>query len=517
MNYRKNDINITIYIINSNMEGVSQTDIDNIIDFEPEPEPDFAPEIESESESESESEIDFEDEAKVKIKAKDEVKAKVLNECEICTEKYTPKLRKKITCTCNYSACKQCVQTYLLSNKKPPQCMMCNKAWDIRFVSDNLNKTFLKGDLKTHNNSLIIEIEKSKLPETMQFVGEYIIKLNFEKQLRKLETERVQKIEHINMEMNKAIGLLKKPMNMKKDIERKQFMMKCPNEIDEKQCRGFLSSQYKCDICEIKVCSQCFEIKGHIHVDHECKPENVASAEAIKKETKSCPKCATRIFKISGCDQMWCTQCQIAFSWKTGKIENGNIHNPHFYNWKKDQKQQVRNPGDIVCGGLIDLGMIIRKLRVEHIVKFAKDDTSKLNGSGMTKIITDIHRGIGDYRWTLANFRATLQNNVDSRQLRIQYLANEITEAQFYSKITKKYNAVEKIRPILDILELYNTIATENLNNIQADNSIGNILKIIDTLLELRDYVNKEFIEVNKSYSGIPYQITQFFLLRKIR
>ena len=474
------------------MEDVSQTGmeiIDNIIDFEPEPEPDFAPEPEIVN----------------------------VNVCEICTEKYTPKLRKKITCTCGYSACKQCVQTYLLSNKKPPQCMMCNKAWDIRFVSDNLNKTFLKGDLKTHNNSLIIEIEKSKLPETMQYVGEYILELNFKKQFKKLEEEKFKKIAQIQLETNKAISLLKKPIRVKKEAERKQFMMKCPNEIGDKQCRGFLSSQYKCDICEIKVCSQCFEIKGHIHVEHECKPENIASAELIKKDTKSCPKCATRIFKISGCDQMWCTQCQIAFSWKTGKIETGNIHNPHFYNWKTSQKQQVRNPGDIVCGGLIGLGMIIRKIRVNHIMNFVQDDTSKLSGMAMIKTITDIHRGIGDYRWTLTNFRTTLQNNIDGRDLRIQYLANEITEAQFYSKITKKYNAIEKIRPVLDILELYNTIAIENINTIETDNSIPNIVKIIDTLFELRDYVNKEFIEVNKSYSGIPYKITQFFLLRKLR
>ena len=72
----------------------------------------------------------------------------------------------------------------------------------------------------------------------------------------------------------------------------------------------------------------------------------------LRKETKNCPVCAATIYKISGCYQMFCTQCKIAFSWKTGEIEKGVIHNPHFYQYQREAGQNIRNPQEVPCGGI---------------------------------------------------------------------------------------------------------------------------------------------------------------------
>ena len=90
--------------------------------------------------------------------------------------------------------------------------------------------------------------------------------------------------------------------------------MPCPRE----ECRGFLSTQYKCEICKFHTCPHCLEVIGESKEGHECDPDTVATAEAIKAQSKPCPKCGTRISKISGCDQMWCISCHTAFSWRTG-------------------------------------------------------------------------------------------------------------------------------------------------------------------------------------------------------
>ena len=122
-----------------------------------------------------------------------------------------------------------------------------------------------------------------------------------------------------------------------------------------KVCRGFLSSAWKCGLCETWTCPKCFDVLGkEKECGHECDPNNVESAKLIKKETRNCPSCAIPIFKIEGCDQMWCTQCHIAFSWKSGLRVNGVVHNPHFYQWQRagGGAAPIQTPGAQACGGL---------------------------------------------------------------------------------------------------------------------------------------------------------------------
>jgi hypothetical protein len=67
--------------------------------------------------------------------------------------------------------------------------------------------------------------------------------------------------------------------------------------------------------------------------EHECKEEDIKTWEELKKSTRPCPKCNVRIYKINGCDQMWCVHCNTAFSWRRGTIEYGSVHNPHYFDW----------------------------------------------------------------------------------------------------------------------------------------------------------------------------------------
>lgn len=313
---------------------------------------------------------------------------------------------------CDFQACKACMRQYLLGTNGEPHCMSCKRVWTKNFMVMNLNRSFVDQPYTKHYTDMLIEREISRLPETM--VAAEAVKRSFtmaeaetekakmiEKEIRDItsiedipaeELERIRRINpycidsviieyHIRdkqreSKYHRAIANrhrrnLFRPQNIPDDkvVEKRKFIMPCPGE----DCRGFLSSQYKCELCSTHTCPKCLEIIGKDKTsEHTCNEDNVKSAELIKKDTKPCPSCGTRIFKISGCDQMWCVGCHQAFSWKTGKIETGTIHNPHFYEHKRNTNNGMipRAPGDILCGGLcdmFDLSNIIKKMNARTL------------------------------------------------------------------------------------------------------------------------------------------------------
>ena len=63
--------------------------------------------------------------------------------CTICCENYNKSNRSPVCCPnkeCNYTACKECVRTYLLGKANSPHCMNCKQAWSYYFMALNLNK-----------------------------------------------------------------------------------------------------------------------------------------------------------------------------------------------------------------------------------------------------------------------------------------------------------------------------------------------------------------------------------------
>jgi hypothetical protein len=123
------------------------------------------------------------------------------------------------------------------------------------------------------------------------------------------------------------------------------FIKACPAQ----DCRGFLDADYKCGMCSATTCKACHELLGA--GTHTCNPDSVASVKALKAEARPCPTCAAVISKIDGCDQMWCTQCKTTFSWRTGQVETGRTHNPHYYAYMRANGGLPRAPGDVPRGG----------------------------------------------------------------------------------------------------------------------------------------------------------------------
>jgi len=447
--------------------------------------------------------------------------------CEICCENYTKVRRIKITCSCDAKICKKCIQYYLTTIDREPECMKCKKPYDRRFISDHLDPSYLKGTLRKHEKKLIIDGEMSKMLETQKHVQAYLAQKKYNEEYTKLIQKERELIDKIKTEIRNELVKLG---NYKKIAQKERIIFKYPCPMED--CRGFVSVKGNCGTCECKVCTTCNQVK---QVDHECNPDDIASFELIKKETKPCPKCGERIQKISGCDQMWCTAekekgkpCGCTFSWKTGEIETGNVHNPHFFQWAQRNGGQVRNPGDVVCGGILNYTIFNARLNQNHDLLTLKSKhnsfreyesqiefkRSKINVN-VKNLVSDFHRGIGDLGYRIPGFRRIARNEGDNQELRIQYSVKEITQDKFERSVMRKHTEKEKTIELLKVFELYNTVGIEQLNSLRDNNSTEHILEMCDTIFNLVSYINEELIKVNKAYSGKAYKISPRFILTR--
>ena len=111
-----------------------------------------------------------------------------------------------------------------------------------------------------------------------------------------------------------------------------EYLLRCTN------CEfGFITSNYKCNQCNKVFCNKCLVELNEIHdSSHDCKQNDIDNLNFILSQTKPCPNCYTRISKISGCNQMFCTFCHKGFDWVTGKIITSNFHNPHRMEWLRN-------------------------------------------------------------------------------------------------------------------------------------------------------------------------------------
>jgi hypothetical protein len=286
---------------------------------------------------------------------------------------------------------------------------------------------------------------------------------------------------------------------VKNEKSRRTFIRPCPS-LD---CRGFLNINYVCGICETNVCSRCHEIKQD---EHTCKPEDIESAKAIIKETRACPKCAVPIYKIDGCAQMWCSMCKTAFNWNTGRIETGNIHNPHYYEWLRQNNNGAipRAPGDAPCGGIPHIRDIMAWIETKHALQ--QNRSPKISGLhrnhnyNKTELsILDIHRLMNHIQeYEIPRLGYIYQANAD---LRVKFLLNEISEKEFRQQLFVREKNNRKKETIRQVMQLFVNASQDIIRNyISVAPQLESPDHLHKELVQLVSYCNDSFKKVSLQY-----------------
>jgi len=298
-------------------------------------------------------------------------KENIVHECPVCIEKYT-KVRREISCPkCENDACHRCVQRYITETLEDPHCMHCKHPFDRQFLHQQLTKTFMTTEYVQKRRDILWNREESYLPGAMAFIP--LLKETESLRKERLEIEktltdlyaRIQTIQLRRQTIDQSINSGVLPENLSTEVVKAQqkFVRHCIKET----CKGWLSTQWKCDLCDTRVCSDCYQPKT---TDHICKKEDIDTADYIRKNAKNCPGCGEMIEKKDGCDMMFCTSCHTAFSWKTLEISKGAIHNPHYFAWRQAQGVNERTIGDIQCGGVPDTALFNHYSDMKHRYHF---------------------------------------------------------------------------------------------------------------------------------------------------
>lgn len=424
--------------------------------------------------------------------------------CSVCDEKYNNTRRKKITCRCEFHACKTCIKTYILSKTENIHCMECKVAFDRKFMIDNFDKKFISKEYREHRENILLEKEIGMMQATQVYVERDI---EIEKTELKLAEDNALLTEfYYKIQENKnKLSFLKNNAV----LEKKEFIRKCPKD----DCHGFLSSSLKCKLCEYYSCAECKELKGKTtdeRNDHVCKNEILESVKMLEKDSKNCPKCSSLIFKINGCNSIFCIECHASFNWVTLRLETGPIHNPEYFDMLKKKGFLPRNPLDIQCGRELDNRLVndlMVKLGVSHqrriLINYQdRNQTHKTKCRGVP--IIDIIRKVIEVKQLYQPaflVRNTLDENLN---LRIAYMRNFIDKEYFKKTIQRQEKDTQKKNEIYNIIGLYISSMTELFYRIKEEEKGEHI---VIEMNNLRIYINECLVTVSEVYKCKIYYI----------
>ena len=473
--------------------------------------------------------------------------------CNVCVEPFNKTSRKEITCEfCQYSSCKMCCCQYILTGTQVAHCMNCKVEWNYPSLLNKFPRKFVDTDysqfkqqilfnrekallqitlaemeasrlLTEHKNkiaqktfeliSVINELARSQRPFKEELLNlESLVKNNIKSQqngknnyFKKLQSAKqsLKNVRNKMREKRRQLKLLKEnnnnihfnfdltgqPSHSKTVLTPPvvSFVRKCCSE----GCPGFYTTQWRCPVCENYGCSKCHELVGKTREkdSHKCKPENVATAELLNKDSKPCPTCGTLIHKISGCYEMFCTQCHNGFDWKTGKPLK-NVHNPHFFEYMRTQGTR---------------GNVERML-------YSNDPNNTLYftiGAKPERIArTLLHMRHVD-------LNPQINPQTFNRDIRVKLLRGQITQDQFKALLKRRDKRFHFIRENLQVLEMFVQSAINIMlryNQATTHRYVKSIWNPFQTeLYTLRSYTNDCFQTIANTYKLKPRSITVEF------
>ena len=396
--------------------------------------------------------------------------------CSVCcTNRMTPS--RIITCaSCEFTCCRDCVERYVLSSADDPHCMSCKVELPRDAFAQLMTKRFMNTTYRDYRQEQLYQRELALMPSSQPYVEQELQRRRNEKMLDSMLVER-NNLKRKLRELENACYTVRE--NMTPPVAKREFVHRCANN----GCKGFLSTAWKCSVCSEYTCQDCGAVCRH---GHECNADDKASFELIKKDSRRCPGCAAYIFKIDGCNQMWCTACHCAFDFRTGRKINGQIHNPHAIDFLRRRGTGGRDMADVPCGGRPGFG---------DLQRITSDRPTLMRLSELLRMINHIDD---------VEMPRYASNDVNRNvSLRVKYCLNEIDADDLKAELNKREKRDEKRRAFRLVLEMLLTVASDMLRGMVVQRSCTQEPHTLTSLEALFRYANQQFGVIGRRYDCI--------------
>lgn len=479
--------------------------------------------------------------------------------CPICCEDYTEKLRRPIQCPeCKNSICLNCFKKHMNEDRNL-KCMFpdCEKEFSFIDISKITQNISFSNEIMDKLALITLDEEKNFLPKRQKIAKKILEKQKFEERERertklryeirtaRYQLERKLKNDYDNCEELASINFklvqlhyernnLYRLHQAKKYNELKPFDERI-NSIDKqsqterqnlgieskernytfikqcsfKNCKGFLENNseekgWKCTICEKFTCRKCHEPlvstidENDKKVKHTCNEDIVANLKEMKKDTKPCPKCGQGIFKIDGCNSMFCIDCQTYFDWKTSKIYKRSVHNPDAVRWMREQGRAIPGPADDVCTD----PLVNNTVYYNWLARIARNIFDKTTCDTITNLV---NYGAHLSEVILVRYNDTYQNKTEN--FSVKYLLEEdYTENKWTRDIrkTKKQQMFNKEwRNIISLLvEVMKTVLGNIRSIVETKSPLSQVYEQLELIPKVLVECNQKFDETVKCFNS---------------
>lgn len=415
-------------------------------------------------------------------------------QCDICCDKFTTKLRHPIKCDyedCKATICLQCFRRFLIMEGSEQECMACKQPISTEFIFMHTPKVFRdeyvkkvveldmvkeRALLKATQERMDARIRSRILRSRITALSAHLRRCKNDDEMMTLLTESVKeqrKLDHDILEKSDE------------EINNVSTSFFCPLSM----CSGLVKNG-RCGGCKKTICAKCREerLEGH-----ECNKEQLETIKLLKRDTKPCPRCKASIHKIDGCDQMFCTKCKTAFSWRTLNIQKGIIHNPHYHEYIAQLNTGNMNlliGANDPCGEELDKAM--KEMNDKNKAYIAA--TKRNAATRAMKSNSFIPRVLNEMNAILPVLANDVHDDETIRQtkrtLRESYLIQrrngslERAEANWNNQLCLTYKRRELKKDLIKIIEVFERGLKDFIIIGHADNDydtmFGNIINLID-------------------------------------